>query len=81
MPYKKYKNNYGWCNYPFENDAAGYCFGYADAVDKGKSKEEILKMCNKKVTKNDIEDCKYLEAAGYKLGDYWCEFYKDKEEK
>ena len=47
MPYKKYKNKYGWCKYPFTNDALGYCWGFAICVDKGKSKEEIKKKCSK----------------------------------
>ncbi len=73
---EKYKNNYGWCSYPFKNNPLDCCCGYARAVEKGKSKEEIKKMCSKKVTESDNRNCKYLEAAGYKVGAYWCEFYK-----
>ena len=35
MPFMKYKNPDKNCTSPFENDALGYCWGYANAVDKG----------------------------------------------
>ena len=76
MPYKKYKNNYGWCNIPFLNDPLGYCWGYATMVDKKASKEEIKKMCSKKV--ESVSEAS--KALGLKVGDYWCEFYKESEE-
>jgi len=77
MPYKKYKNNYGWCNYPFENDPLGYCFGFANKVDKKATKEEIRKMCSEKIEK----ETRVSKALNLKKGDYWCEFFKESGEK
>lgn len=33
---EKYRNPDTRCHYPFEPNPAGYCWGYATAVDKGK---------------------------------------------
>ena len=76
MPYKKYQNNFGWCKYPFDNSPLGYCWGFANDIDEGKSKEEIKKRCSKKVTKKDLEIAKRI---GLKIGDYWCDFYDPKQ--
>jgi len=72
MPYKKYKNKYGWCDYPFENDCFGYCWGYASNVDKKATKEDIKKSCSKKVE----EETNVSKNLRLKIGDYWCEYYK-----
>jgi hypothetical protein len=68
--YKKYKNRYGWCTYPFENSGLGYCWGYAYAVDDNASKKDIKKMCSGKLTEDDKD-------LSLKKGDYYCEFYKE----
>ena len=39
-----------WCNYPFENDPLGYCWGYAGFVDgtlmvKGEKITDMKKYC------------------------------------
>ena len=76
--YKKYKNNYGWCRYPFENNCFGYCWGYACKVDEGKSEDEIRDGCSAKVESEDVESAK---KDNLKVGDFWCEYYKEKEYK
>jgi len=74
MPYKKYKNPDSRCKYPFTNDPLGYCWGFANKVDEKASKEEIKKMCSKRVEKIS----NVSKSLGLKIGDYWCEFYKKK---
>jgi len=59
MVYAKYKNNYGWCNYPFCCGGIDYCWGYACNVDDNKTRIEILKYCSEKDNKNE----------------YYCEYY------
>jgi len=49
-PYLKYKNPDSRCNYPFEPDAFGYCWGYATKIDNGATREEIINLC---------KDCEY----------------------
>ncbi len=46
-PYLKYKNSDSRCWYPFEPDALGYCWGYAQYVDMKATKKEIIKLCKK----------------------------------
>lgn len=47
-PYLKYKNPDSRCWYPFEPDPLGYCWGYAQYIDMGATKEEIIKdLCRK----------------------------------
>jgi len=44
--YDKYENKDTRCTYPFESDSLGYCWGYAECVDKGKHIEEkFCKQC------------------------------------
>ena len=67
MMYKKYQNKN--CAYPFTNEPLGYCWGYANMVDKGAGQAEIQAMCSKVAD----EDLKGI----CKKGDYYCEFYKE----
>jgi len=60
-----YKNNYGWCRYPYMPGPLGYCWGYAAGVDEGKTKEEQYKSC----------------TAKDENGKYYCEFYKGLDDK
>jgi len=69
-----YKNTFGWCNYPFKNNALGHCLDYAKAINTGRNKEEIYKMCSKKVKVNN----KISKTIGLKESDYWCKYYKPK---
>ena len=72
--YEKYKNKYGWCKYPFEPCGLGYCWGYATSVDNNASEGAIKEMCGSKVENDDIK-------LGLKKGDYYCEYYNNKEAK
>ena len=45
--YEKYRNKNKACKYPFEPDALGYCWGYAQYVDMKATKKEIIKLCKK----------------------------------
>jgi hypothetical protein len=45
----KYKNNYGWCSYPFcEGGGIDYCWGFATDVDNKVSKTKIHEQCKNK---------------------------------
>lgn len=42
----KYRNNFGWCSYPFcEGGGIDYCWGFASDIDKKSSKSAIHKSC------------------------------------
>ena len=52
--YKKYRNAFGWCSYPWQPEPLGYCWAFAHWVDgtlivkekKIETKEDLWKFCN-----------------------------------
>ena len=43
--YEKYHNPDKRCTYPFESNAAGYCWAYAHHVDGDKKFKDMEKIC------------------------------------